>query len=64
MVNFINYNPNYNIIKYNFNRFKIKYHPDDSVKRKEEQTLALKVGVLYLILLGLFLNTIYFFLFL
>lgn len=28
-----------------FKRFKIKYHPDDSIKRKEEQTIALKVRI-------------------
>lgn len=31
---------------YNFKRFKIKYHPDDSIKRKEEQTIALKVNII------------------
>lgn len=32
-------------MQYNFKRFKIKYHPDDSINRKEELNAALKVNI-------------------
>lgn len=45
MVIYINYlKKKQCFIFYYFKRFKIKYHPDDSIKRKEEQTIALKVS--------------------
>lgn len=31
----------------NLNRFKLKYHPDESAQRKEEQLRNLKVRFLY-----------------
>lgn len=33
------------LMKNNFKRFKIKYHPDDSIKRKEELNVALRVSI-------------------
>lgn len=47
-------------------RFKIKYHPDDSVKRKEEQTIALKVSISntnFIYLKALFLNIMFIYIF-
>lgn len=45
---------------YLFTRFKIKYHPEESVKRKEEQLVALKVSNLRFIFpLGLLVVTVF-----
>lgn len=41
---------NYSLLIFQFkltSRFRLKYHPEDSVKRKEEQMAALKVRFIF-----------------